>query len=232
MTPHPDHLLNHLVHREPAIRVERTDPNFDHLAWFTMRKLLGNHNVIGDDGQAVTWFRFVMKRMPLSLNAYVSPWSVVTAAAPDHEFLTTAKSEQRAWHARLQSMLFGSARTQKHFGIRGNEKARKDPALRQLEYHGVLVVNGRHIFPNQWPDRAGQKERSRQQERLTLVGQTFGKLTVIADLPRQRYRCQCICGNVTEAERNHLRSGRRTSCGCLAEAQRKSFAARRHRRGR
>ena len=227
-----DHLLSHLVRREPGVRVERTDPDFDHLAWFTIRKLLGNHYVIGDDGQAVTWFRSLMKRMPLSLNAYVSPWSVVTAAEPDHEFLTTAKSEQRAWYARLQSMLFGSARTQKYFGIRGSEKAKKDPALRQLEYHGILIVSGRHIFPNQWPDPVEQKDQSKQQERLTLVGLTFGKLTVIADLPQQRHRCQCICGNVTVADRNHLRSGRKKSCGCLAEAQRKIFAARRHRRGR
>ena len=232
MTPHPDHLLNQLVQKEPGVRVERTDPSVDHLAWFTLRKLLGIHNVIGDDAGAVAWFRFLMKRMPLSLNAYVSPWSVVTSAEPTREFLTTAKSEQRAWHARLQSMLFGSARTQKYFGIRGSEKARKDPALRQLEYHGVLIVRGRHIFPNQWPDPAGQKDRSKQPERLTLVGQTFGKLTVIADLPHRRHRCQCECGNFKEGDRNHLRAGRMKSCGCLAKAQKATNEARRRRRGR
>jgi hypothetical protein len=232
MTPHPDHLLNHLVRREPGVRVERTDPHFDHLAWFTMRKLLGNSVIIGGDGQAVTWFRFLMRRMPASLNAYVSPWSVVTAAEPDHEFLTTASSEQRAWHKRLYSIFFGSARTQKFFGLRGPKKATTDPALRQLEYHGVLIVRGRHFFPKHWPVPAERREVAEHQERLSLVGQTFGKLTVIADLPQQRHRCQCVCGNFTEADRNHLRSGRRKSCGCLAEAQRKTFAARRHRRGR
>ena len=72
-----DHPLNHLVRREAGVRVERTDPNFDHLARFTMRKLLGNPHVIGDDGRAVTIFRFLMKRMPGNPTTYVSPWSVV-----------------------------------------------------------------------------------------------------------------------------------------------------------
>lgn len=222
----PDHPLNHLVRREPGVRVERTDPDPDHLAWFTMRKLLGKPHAIGDDGRAVTIFRFLMRQMPGNLTAYVSPCSVVTATGPDHKFLATARSEQRAWHARLQSMLFGSARTQKYFGIRGEGKATKDPALRQLEYHGVLIVSGEHVFPDRWPSPV------EQQERLTLLGQQFGRLTVIADLPQQRHRCRCECGNLKEAGRNHLRSGRMKSCGCLAKAQKATNEARRHRRGR
>jgi len=226
MTPHPEHLLNHLVRREPGIRVERTDPSFDHLAWFTLRKLLGNPHVIGDDGRAITWFRTLMKRMPSDLTSYVNPWSVVTAAEPDHEFLTTAGSEQRAWHKRLQSMLFRSAHTQKFFGLRGPQKATKDPALRQLEYHGVLILSGKHIFPDCWPRPV------KPQVPLTLVGLRFGRLTVIADLPHRRHRCRCECGNFKEADRNHLRSGRMKSCGCLAKAQKAINEARRHRRGR
>ena len=226
MTPHPDHLLNHLVRREPGVQVERTDPNFDHLAWFTMRKLLGKPDAIGDDGQAVAFFRFLMKRMPDSLNAYVSPWSVVTTNVTDRDFVAAARSEQRAWHKRLHSIFFGSARTQKFFGLRGEKKATTDPALRQLEYHGVLIVSGKHVFPDRWPSPV------EQQERLTLLGQQFGRLTVIADLPQQRHRCRCECGNLKEADRNHLRSGRMKSCGCLAKAQKSTNEARRHRRGR
>jgi hypothetical protein len=226
MTPHPDQLLNHLVRQEPRVRVERTDPSFYHLAWFTMRKLLGKPDVIGDDGQAVAFFRFLMKRMPDSLNAYVSPWSVVTAYVTDRDFLAAARSEQRAWHVRLQSMFFGSARTQKFFGLRGPKKATTDPALRQLEYHGVLIVSGKHVFPNRWPSPV------KRQERLTLMGQQVGRLTVIADLPQRRHRCRCECGNFKEADLNHLNSGRTKSCGCLAKAQKAVNEARRHRRGR
>ena len=219
----PDRLLTHLVHREPRLRVERTDPDFDHLAWSTMRKLLGSPDAIGEDGQAVTVFRFLMRRMPKSLNAYVSPWSVVAANSPDGEFLTAARSEQRAWHTRLQSILSGSARTQKFFGLRGAKKAAIDPALRQLEYHGVLIVAGKHIFPDRWPPPVEKRER------LALVGEKFGRLTVLADLPHRRHLCRCECGNAKEADRSHLRSGRTRSCGCLAESQRKTIEARRHR---
>lgn len=226
MTPYPDHLLNHLVRREPGVLVGRTDPDVDHLAWSTMRKLLGKPRVIGDDGQAVVVFRHVMRRMPGELNAYVTPWSVVTAASPDHEFLATARSEQRAWHNRLRSSFFGSARTQKFFGLRGAKKATTDPALRQLEYHGVLVVSGRHAFPDLWP------RPTEHQGRLSLVGQEFGRLVVLADLPHRRHLCRCECGNTREVDRSHLRSGRTKSCGCLAQAHRATIAARRRQRGR
>lgn len=221
-----DRPFTHLVRREPGVRVERTEPDFDHLAWFTMRRLLGNPHAIGDDGRAVSIFHILIQQMPDNLTAYVSPWSVVTAAKPDHEFLTTARLEQRAWHARLQSMFFGSARTQKFFGLRGPKKATTDPALRQLEYHGVLIVSGKHVFPNRWPSPV------ERQERLTLMGQQFGFLTVIADLPHRRHRCRCECGNFKEADRNHLRSGRTKSCGCLVKAQKAINEARRQSRGR
>jgi len=220
------HLLNHLVRSEPGIRVERIDPDFDHLAWFTMGKLLGNPHVIADDERAVCIFRFLMRRMPSNLTAYVSPWSLVAATEPDHEFFTAARSEQRAWHTRLQSIFFGSARTQKFFGLRGTKKATIDPALRQLEYHGVLIVSGKHIFPDRWP------RPTEHQERLSLVSHRFGRLIVLADLPHLRHRCRCECGNMKDVDRNHLRSGRTKSCGCLAQAQKATIEARRNQRGR
>jgi hypothetical protein len=221
-----DNSLNHLVRREPGVHVERTDPNFDHLAWFTLRKLLGKPHAIGEDGHAVNIFHFLMRQMPDNLTAYVSPWSVVTATEPDHKFLTIARSEQRAWHARLRSMFFDSHQAERYFGIRGENKRTKDPVLRQLEYHGILIVAGEHIFPNCWPRPVTP------QGTLTLVGQTFGRLTVIADLPHRRHRCQCECGNFKEGDRNHLRAGRMKSCGCLAKAQKATNEARRHGRGR
>lgn len=226
MTLHPEHPLNHLVRHEPGVFVERTDPDINHLAWFTLRKLLGKTHPIGGDGGAVKVFLHLMRRIPVNLTAYVNPWSVVTATEPDYEFITAARSEQRAWHARLRSMFFGSARTQKFFGLRGAKKSIIDPVLRQLEYHGVLIVSGKHIFPDRWP-RPNEKE-----ERLALVGRTFGRLTVIADLPHRRHHCRCECGIMKEVDRSHLRSGRTKSCGCLAQAQKAIYEARRHHRGR
>lgn len=56
---------------------------------------------------------------------------------------------------------------------------------------------------------------------IDLLGQRFGRLTVIKDSGK-RYRkkeviwlCQCDCGNLTEVRGYYLRSGHTQSCGCL-----------------
>lgn len=52
-----------------------------------------------------------------------------------------------------------------------------------------------------------------------LIGQTFGQLTVVGFVVRERGRqkcvCQCSCGNVTEICPSALLDGHRKSCGCL-----------------
>jgi hypothetical protein len=55
---------------------------------------------------------------------------------------------------------------------------------------------------------------------LPLVGEQYGRLVVVAELPRarryvRRFLCRCACGNTTEANFGNLRSGRIQSCGCL-----------------
>lgn len=57
--------------------------------------------------------------------------------------------------------------------------------------------------------------------RINLVGQQFGRLTVIAydqelsDLKQKsHWKCQCICGSVKSIEASGLKSGRTQSCGC------------------
>lgn len=53
-----------------------------------------------------------------------------------------------------------------------------------------------------------------------LIGQRFGRLTVIARLAERQnrkvmWRCRCQCGNETTAQGARLRSGITASCGCL-----------------
>lgn len=57
-----------------------------------------------------------------------------------------------------------------------------------------------------------------------IIGQRFGRLLVIGVLPdivqkngrkRKNYLCQCDCGIIVEAQRDHLLGGREKSCGCL-----------------
>lgn len=53
-----------------------------------------------------------------------------------------------------------------------------------------------------------------------LMGQTFGRLTVIQELPAERgkgkmWLCQCTCGNKKALPTSRLTSGHTRSCGCL-----------------
>lgn len=52
-----------------------------------------------------------------------------------------------------------------------------------------------------------------------LIGQIFGKLTVIEEVPSENHKsaywkCQCSCGNVKNVSTSNLISGRVSSCGC------------------
>ena len=53
-----------------------------------------------------------------------------------------------------------------------------------------------------------------------LIGQKFGKLTVIERIPglngtRGKWKCSCECGGETITDSNKLLSGHSQSCGCL-----------------
>lgn len=57
-------------------------------------------------------------------------------------------------------------------------------------------------------------------KRVDLVGQRFGRLTVIARAGTRKDRavywsCQCECGGTTLVVSKHLLSGESQSCGCL-----------------
>lgn len=60
----------------------------------------------------------------------------------------------------------------------------------------------------------------------TAPGDRFGKLTVLAELPRVKsgrkirrvFRCVCDCGTERIVRLDHLRSGHTGSCGCLPQS--------------
>lgn len=58
-----------------------------------------------------------------------------------------------------------------------------------------------------------------KQQRETLVGWRFGRLTIMSvlrcDGRGARVLCQCDCGKVVNAQLGRLRSGELKSCGCL-----------------
>lgn len=55
--------------------------------------------------------------------------------------------------------------------------------------------------------------------KYNLVGQTFGKLSVIRKSDQRAYSkvlwdCLCECGSITKSTTGHLMNGHTTSCGC------------------
>lgn len=61
-------------------------------------------------------------------------------------------------------------------------------------------------------------------KKLNLLGQRFGRLTVIEKAPSKNYSgqlktrwvCKCDCGNIVTVTTQELRKGDTKSCGCLA----------------
>lgn len=56
-------------------------------------------------------------------------------------------------------------------------------------------------------------------KKIPMLGETFGRLTVVAESGKIdgqcTWTCKCECGKVTQPIRGYdLRSGRQTSCGC------------------
>lgn len=58
---------------------------------------------------------------------------------------------------------------------------------------------------------------------LNLIGQQFGRLTVIRRVENQNgkicWLCQCECGNTKIVTREHFRRGGTKSCGCLSHTR-------------
>ena len=50
---------------------------------------------------------------------------------------------------------------------------------------------------------------------LNIVGQTFGRLTVVQYSKKSKYLCKCKCGNYAYILRSSLLLNRTLSCGCL-----------------
>jgi hypothetical protein len=62
------------------------------------------------------------------------------------------------------------------------------------------------------------KEQLSKLRRIELIGQRFGRLTVLEDVGRMSggvlWKCQCSCGTVINVRANALRQGGTKSCGC------------------
>ena len=65
-----------------------------------------------------------------------------------------------------------------------------------------------------------QRERTSEATFCSLVGERFGKLTVIERVKNNRfdhvcYRCKCDCGGEAIVDSTNLKNGNTNSCGCI-----------------
>jgi hypothetical protein len=205
---------------DPAgVRIERCQADPNDLAYSTLNWLGNTHPPVGDDRLVAELFKMSMRSRPPGMTVYANPVVRVTTASPSREFLVEARRQQRSWIKQLNNWLFSAGRVKGHYATVG-------PIIRQLEFTGVLIVNGKHVRPDQWPDPNSFHCDEK------VVGRRFGRLTVIEELPGRNCRCRCQCGRTTFKRLKHLVAGRTKSCGCLRDEKRaRSSGAKKHEPG-
>ena len=61
----------------------------------------------------------------------------------------------------------------------------------------------------------GTRSCKRCSQKINRIGEHFGLLTVIEELPQSKYKCQCQCGNTIIMTNKEISRQHRLSCGCL-----------------
>jgi hypothetical protein len=71
-------------------------------------------------------------------------------------------------------------------------------------------------------DKKAGVKRARRRDLINLVGEVYGRLTVISLMPIDysgtyvaHWKCRCSCGKITVARSDRLKNGQKQSCGCL-----------------
>lgn len=193
----------------------------NNLAWSTCCKLGMTGQSPGSEILIVLAFRKLLKLIPDDWNLFVNPKFSVTSDSPTDAFLHSARKAQNDWLHQYRSGFHSSGavkRHRKHHDLKDPILSKRElkqtrALLRQLEETGVLILDGKHIAPSDWPNAGSQLLRKQD----LLIGRKFGRLSVQASVSRQRCQCQCECGNVKTVKASHLLSGKTKSCGCLRD---------------
>ena len=196
-----------------TVLVIRKQIDWEFPAWGTFTNLLHNipDQIVTDLGRPGTdaWiernFRGMMHCVCRTLKTiYANPLCVVEAEEPSDQFYSEARHAFHQWRTTFRQMTQWSSseyqRQQKQAGT----------IIRQLQFLGVLVINGKHIHPGNWPEAMKTTP-----PRRSLVGQKFGLLSVESWLGQRRWLCRCACDNITTVREQHLLSGATKSCGCV-----------------
>lgn len=189
-----------------GVQVIQHSVDWDNLSRSTLQRLGDGGELLkglpGQDRVIAACFRFTMQQADQFGTRYVNPKFTVMAPGPSPAFLRRARQAQRAWLKTLKTVLGKS-------GILKREIRKRLPEVRQLEFTGVMIIDGKHVHPQQWP------KNDHTSVAIDLVGRQFGRLTVVRRVPGGRWLCNCACGGQNTVRTKHLLHGRVRSCGCL-----------------
>ena len=89
----------------------------------------------------------------------------------------------------------------------------------QCSCGNTVIVRGNALSSGVCKSCGCLNMEKRKSRRMNLVGQVFGRLTVLEKVPNKGkhtyWKCRCSCGNLVEVRTNTLRTGQTQSCGCL-----------------
>ncbi len=177
-------------------------PDYDDLAFSTLERLEFIKSP-GTDDKIEQLFKnaLISASLDPNLTKFLNPMFTITASRPSELFFREAKNAQQSWIA--ESRRFHGREFRSY--TRG-----LSPLVRQLALSGVLIVEGKHYRPDQWPQpiRAPPKQ-------YKLHGKVFGRLTVVERLPKGKWKCRCKCGKEHIVRTKHLLHNKIKSCGCL-----------------
>ncbi len=206
------------------ITVDRCQPDYNALEWQTFTLITEGLDVEnpGEDEEIARYFRMLMckGRVFRPGTVYANPCGVVRSPRADALFFQVARQIQRDWFRQLNNGLHSAQRVQRAMRT-------EEPLIKQMKYTGVLFIDSRHVFPDQWPDirvDASPEQRIRP-------GQRFGKLVVLETLPRGEVRCRCDCGTEAIKKRKQFVSEPTKSCGCSPVEHQERQRNRRRNRG-
>lgn len=91
--------------------------------------------------------------------------------------------------------------------------------IKRLYNEGLSILNiSYELNRNKNTIKKYVKEMGLVRENPDLIGQVFGKLTVIEldqeSSGRRKWICKCSCGNTVSVREYNLKSGNTKSCGC------------------
>ena len=106
----------------------------------------------------------------------------------------------------------------------GSDKQRRALWKCQCDCGNITIVRGTYLRSGHTISCGCEKVLSRGQKITPMIGEKFGKLTVLSRVEdyispqgqkQPKYCCKCDCGNIVNVVAQSLRNNATQSCGCI-----------------